>query len=264
MPQLSLLGSVMASITFCRTLFQSKSDNKNQSYKETSVHTTNHSHTQLSPYTATIDWPLDECGSACDGLLISMSFKLVILLVGAFALFQADASRRRRHMPRVHTARLLVYALAAALLVAYWLFYCARIVARRERNHASIALFATQLADTLIWLHYAALVLFELRPLLGAADYVVEVLRSPDAESHAYTLGRMSLQECAATVLERYYCDFAVYNPYLEKAKGAASSSGSRRQQRFKLYDIDGKCVCVCAVYSAITVVAKLDNFLRG
>lgn len=52
-----------------------------------------------------------------------------------------------------------------------------------------------------------------------------------------YSIGQLSVQRAAAWVLEKYYQDFPIYNPYLDrlpsKKKNPANSS-------FKYYDVDG------------------------
>ena len=46
--------------------------------------------------------------------------------------------------------------------------------------------------------------------------YYIKILRSPDGESRCYAIGPLSIQRTASWVLEKYYVDFSVYNPYLE------------------------------------------------
>lgn len=47
----------------------------------------------------------------------------------------------------------------------------------------------------------------------------------------------MSIQRAAVWVLERYYTEFPIYNPYLERLP--VSKSG-RKQSSFKFYEVDG------------------------
>lgn len=54
-------------------------------------------------------------------------------------------------------------------------------------------------------------------------------------------MGRLSIQKAAVKVLERYYLDFPVYNPYLERlplarTKKITQTGGSS----VKFYDVDG------------------------
>lgn len=65
---------------------------------------------------------------------------------------------------------------------------------------------------------------------------VCQVVRSPDGESRAYSIGQLSIQRAAVWVLERYYTEFPIYNPYLERVP----VSKSKKQSSFKFYDVDG------------------------
>ena len=43
------------------------------------------------------------------------------------------------------------------------------------------------------------------------------MVRSPDGESRAFALGAMSVQMAAAAVLDKYYTEFPIHNPYLDR-----------------------------------------------
>ena len=47
--------------------------------------------------------------------------------------------------------------------------------------------------------------------------FYVKVIRSPDGESRSYALGNLSIQRAASHVLDKYYTDFPIFNPYLER-----------------------------------------------
>lgn len=72
-------------------------------------------------------WPdrLQACGAACEGLFLSISFKLLILLVAIWALFL-----RLGHasLPRVCVYRAFLTTLTLLLTMSYWLFYGVRIL----------------------------------------------------------------------------------------------------------------------------------------
>ena len=74
--------------------------------------------------------------------------------------------------------------------------------------------------------------------------YSPQVVRSPDGESRGFSAGPMSVQRAAAWVLDKYYTEFPVYNPYLDRLVhpvGGAGGGGARGSRRgFKMYDIDG------------------------
>jgi vang-like len=65
----------------------------------------------------------------------------------------------------------------------------------------------------------------------------LQVVRSPDGESRAYSIGQLSIQRAAVWVLEHYYTEFPIYNPYLERLPVSKSRKGG---SSFKFYDVDG------------------------
>lgn len=72
-------------------------------------------------------WPekLQSCGTACEGLFISVAFKLLILLLAVWALFFRPP---RAGLPRVFVFQVLLAVLVFLLVVSYWLFYSVRIL----------------------------------------------------------------------------------------------------------------------------------------
>ena len=69
-------------------------------------------------------------------------------------------------------------------------------------------LYASSLVDALLFVHYLAIILLEIRQI--QAQYVIRVTRSPDGDSQVYTVGQLSIQRLAVWVLEQYYKDFQV------------------------------------------------------
>jgi vang-like len=98
-----------------------------------------------------------------------------------------------------------------------------------DNDYASIVRFASSLVDALLFVHYLAVILVELRHL--QSQYAVKVIRSPDGASRTYTVGEYSVQQLAAWCLDRYYRDFETYNPYLE----TVAQRGPRRMTEFKV-----------------------------
>ncbi|KAG7257056.1 hypothetical protein CRUP_035538 [Coryphaenoides rupestris] len=125
---------------------------------------------------------LQACGAACEGLFLSISFKLLILLVAVWALFLRPA---RAGLPR-------------------------------DEDYRGIAQFAVSLVDSLLFVHYLAVVVLELRQLQPC--FSVCVMRSTDGETRHYNLGRLSIQRTALSLLEFYYRDFPLHNPALLSA----------------------------------------------
>lgn len=92
--------------------------------------------------------------------------------------------------------------------------------------------------------------------------FYIKIVRSPDGESRGYAIGQLSIQRSAVWILEKYYTDFPIFNPYLERlpvsgkpASGNGQSSsrfmtmntGSNngtpnggQKHNFKYYDVDG------------------------
>ena len=180
-------------------------------------------------------WETGECSVQCEGLLISMAFKLLILLIGTVALF---FHQPRATMPRVFVFRVVVLFLVFVLVFAFWLFYGVKIYGvdispEKPDQYDDIVQFSVHLVDALLFIHYIAIILLEIRQL--QPQFVIHVVRSPDGESRTYTLGHLSIQRAAVWVLEQYYKDFHVYNPYLENVmKKPTKMTG------LKFYEVDG------------------------
>nr|AHY88469.1 str [Terebratalia transversa] len=172
------------------------------------------------------------CEPKCEGLLISLAFKLLILLIGTWALF---FRKPKATMPRIFIFRAAILFLVFVLTFAFWLFYAVRILQKKEKDYYSIISFAVSLADSLLFIHYLSIILLEIRQMQPM--YVVRVVRSPDGESRSYNIGQLSIQRAAVTILEQYYKDFPVYNPYLDSIPG---SSRRKNLTNFKFYDVDG------------------------
>ena len=177
------------------------------------------------------EWPQEDCGPKCEGLLISFAFKLLILLIGSWALF---FRKPKSTMPRIFIFRALILFLVFVLTFAFWLFYGVRVFETTEKDYHSIVLFAVSLVDALLFIHYLAVILLEIRQLQPI--YAVRIMRSPDGDNRTYNCGQLSIQRMAVWCLEQYYRDFEVYNPYLENIP----RRGNGKMTNFKFYDVDG------------------------
>ena len=180
-----------------------------------------------------VTWKPYPCGTDCDGLFISFAVKELLLVIGIWALYFRKA---RVSMPRVFVLRVGMMALVFVVLVCYWLFYGLRIIEKQSQNFMDILHFAVTLIDTLLFLHYASLVVLWIRqtdPL-----FTLKVVRSTDGVSKFYNIGPLSIQRTAVFVLEQYYRDFPEYNPYLMQTPARSSH---KQFSSLKFYDIDGK-----------------------
>nr|XP_006001927.1 PREDICTED: vang-like protein 2 [Latimeria chalumnae] len=173
---------------------------------------------------------LDPCGTVCEGLYISVAFKLLILLIGTWALF---FRKPKAYLPRVFVFRALLMVLIFLFVVSYWLFYGVRILDSRDRNYQGIVQYAVSLVDALLFIHYLAIVLLELRQI--QPQFTVKVVRSTDGASHFYNVGHLSIQRVAVWILENYYRDFPVHNP---ASLNLPKSILSKKMSGFKVYSL--------------------------
>ncbi|XP_054033536.1 vang-like protein 2 isoform X2 [Dryobates pubescens] len=173
---------------------------------------------------------LEPCGTACEGLFISVAFKLLILLLGSWALF---FRRPKAFFPRVFVFRALLMVLVFLLVVSYWLFYGVRILDSRDRNYQGVVQYSVSLVDALLFVHYLAVVLLELRQL--QPQFTLKAVRSADGASRFYNVGHLSIQRAAVWILENYYHDFPVYNPAL---LNLPKSVLAKKMSGFKVYSL--------------------------
>ncbi|NXD04070.1 VNG2A protein, partial [Certhia familiaris] len=129
---------------------------------------------------------LEPCGTPCEGLFISVAFKLLILLLGSWALF---FRRPKAFFPRVFVFRALLMVLVFLLVVSYWLFYGVRVLDSRDRDYRAVVQFAVSLVDALLFVHYLAVVLLELRQL--QPQFTLKAVRSADGASRFYNVGHL-------------------------------------------------------------------------
>ncbi|CAD5114245.1 DgyrCDS3386 [Dimorphilus gyrociliatus] len=175
------------------------------------------------------DWTTNDCDTSCEGLFISFSFKVVVLLIGAWCLLWRTP---KATLPRIAVMKAFVLFLATILIFAFWLFYGVRIIKTKETSYHTIVKFAVSLVDSLLFLHYAALILLKLKHM--TSRFVVHVVRSPDGIAKSYLVGDMSIQRLAVFTLENYFRDFDAYNPYLDNMPKRNSRSS------YKVYNVDG------------------------
>nr|XP_061827375.1 vang-like protein 1 isoform X1 [Nerophis lumbriciformis] len=180
-----------------------------------------------------IVWPerLQPCGAACEGLFLSLSFKLLMLLTAIWALFLRPA---RASLPRVCACRAFLTTLTLLLTMSYWLFYGVRILDAQDEDYHGVVQFAVSLVDSQLFVHYLAVVLLELRHLRPC--YSVCVIRSTDGETRHYNIGQLSIQNAALTILEYYYKDFPLHNPAL---LSASKHRAAKHLAGLKVYNVD-------------------------
>ncbi len=111
------------------------------------------------------------CGVDCYGMLVSLAFRMAVLAVGTWAVFFRPS---RATLPRMRIFRAVVSALAAVFLVSFWLFYASHLAHERELvEYSGLVRFALSLTDSLLFVHYLAVLLIELRH--RRAQYYIKV-----------------------------------------------------------------------------------------
>ncbi|TPP60950.1 Vang protein 1, partial [Fasciola gigantica] len=206
-----------------------------------------------------IGWDTETCQSTCEGHLIGISVKLLLLSLATWVLSapcRALCAGGTAILPRVRLCRTLFLCLVFVVLFAFWLFYTVRVIQPKEPEYLSIVLFADSLTDTLLFLHYAGIGLMELRKTRHR--YAIHIVRSPDGMSKTLKCGEMSLQRAALEVLQFYMIEFTALTP---GQTGSGNVSGGKRGRRsgvevgsapsepgsntgggsrYKFYDVDG------------------------
>ncbi len=100
----------------------------------------------------------------CDGLLITFSVKLILLLLATWAIFYR---RPKATLPRIHLYRGGVTVLLVLLTATFWLFYLTRLTGAGWRRvvYYDVVNFANSMVDALLFVQYLAVVLIEIRHL---------------------------------------------------------------------------------------------------
>jgi vang-like len=69
-------------------------------------------------------------------------------------------------------------------------------------------------------------------------------VRSPDGESKSFTIGQFSIQRASVWILQQYYANFSVFNPYLERIPIHLSKQQKKAlSSSFKVYDVDSSSI---------------------
>nr|CAD2147321.1 unnamed protein product [Meloidogyne enterolobii] len=179
------------------------------------------------------------CEIECQGQLLNLSGKTVLLFLALYVLFWR---RSTADLPRLHLHRAAFALFVFFVLFAFWLFYIARILLERNIQLIYLISFAISLLDILLFIH-CIWIFFELRQIRPV--YCIHFVRDPDGEWHSHEIGQMSIQEAAVQVLLLYRVHFPVYNSVLEHTRRSNTFGGRFRSAMgrpgFKLYDIDGQ-----------------------
>ena len=91
--------------------------------------------------------------------------------------------------PFIFSCRALVLFLVFVLTFSFWLFYGVRIVQDHYHDYHNIVSFAVSLIDALLFVHYLAVILLEVRHL--SSKFIVKMSRSPDGETRTVVMGEL-------------------------------------------------------------------------
>lgn len=178
-------------------------------------------------------WTTSDCGSACEGMYITITVKEIILIFGLWALFVRPT---KVHLPRVNVFKVGMMVFVYIAVICFWLFYAIRMINEKESSHYRVVSFSSSFLDTMIFLHYMGVILIWVRPIEKV--YTVSIIRNVDGMRRYYNIGQSSIQKAAVFCLEQYYIDFTEFNPYMPRPQ---SRSKINKLAGLKLYDLDGK-----------------------
>lgn len=182
------------------------------------------------------------CNAECKGLLVSLTARMLLLCLGLWALYFRSPVAT---MPRIFLFRSIVLLLVMISTFAYWLFYIVQITEGTKAiiggseivNFQTLVNYSISFADTLLFIHYIGVVLLEIKHL--QPNYYVKVIRSPDGESRSFNIGQLSIQRAAVYILQKYYAEFPIFNPYLERIP-VSKAQRKAAMSSFKYYEVDG------------------------
>lgn len=205
------------------------------------------------------EWNVTDCGLECEGLLIGIAFKLFILLIGSWTVF---ARKPTAFLPRIFELKAVLILLLCIMNLSFWLFYVVRIIFTQLQDYHKILQFVASYVDVLLFIYILSIIIVKMRPL--QPEFIVNITRSPDGEQSAHIIGKMSIQSASIWILEQYYKDFKVYNPWLEniyrkrgvqQLKGKLSRQASKNNGRSDNDDNEN---------DATSLRSKKSNRLRG
>jgi vang-like len=177
------------------------------------------------------------------GLLVTLTTRQLLLGIGLWAVFFRQPVAV---MPRIFLFRSIALLLLVISTFSYWLFYLVQVTesitqaiveGTEASNYKSLVAYAINFSDTLLFIHYVTVILLEIRHL--QPTYYVKVVRSPDGESRSYSIGQLSIQRASVWILQKYYTDFPIHNPYLERIP-LSKQQRKALTTSFKYYDVDG------------------------
>ncbi|CAF0847623.1 unnamed protein product [Rotaria sp. Silwood1] len=146
--------------------------------------------------------------------ILTIIFKLIFLFFGTFLLLYRR--RNRTYLPCIHIHKTCLILILSILLVVYWCYYIYKILKSKIDKYEEILSMTSTYEDLLLFILILSVLILEVKWLYP--KWIVKVVRSPDGQIRQYAIGSMSIQEASVYLLEQYYKDFPVFNPWLENA----------------------------------------------
>ena len=132
-----------------------------------------------------------KCGVGCEGLKISIVFKLVLLSLCWWAV----QLRSPGTGPRPNLARTGLSALIVLLLSVYWGLYLTQLSLDNKDSlqYEAVVDYAGGLVTSLLFLHYLSVLLIIIYPRLSPS-LALHIVRAEDGQSSHINLGQVSIQ----------------------------------------------------------------------
>ncbi|CAF1109894.1 unnamed protein product [Rotaria sordida] len=146
--------------------------------------------------------------------ILTIIFKLIFLFFGTFLLLYRR--RNQTYLPCIHIQKTCLIMILLIIIIVYWFYYIYKILKSRIDKYERILSMTSTYEDLLLFILILSVFILEIKWLYP--KWIVKVVRSPDGQIRQYTIGSMSIQEASVYLLEQYYKDFPVFNPWLENA----------------------------------------------
>uniref|UniRef100_A0AC35FH91 RHD domain-containing protein n=1 Tax=Panagrolaimus sp. PS1159 TaxID=55785 RepID=A0AC35FH91_9BILA len=183
------------------------------------------------------DWPEIICDVECQGNLLNICVKSVLLISAFYVMFWRKSTS---DMPRLYLPRAAFAFFVLFCLFAFWLFFIFRFIFEQNLNYSVAVAYALSLLDVLVFIH-CIWIFYEIRQ--NRPQFIVTIIRDPDGESKTLSIGDVSIQQAAVEILQFYLTNFSSYNPYLERSRRndmIRNKANLPQSSRFKIYDIEG------------------------
>ena len=123
-----------------------------------------------------------KCSVGCEGLKISIIFKLIILSIAYWAVLHKSTPTS---LPKLDLIKMSLTILSILLISLYWIFYLLQFTPNNKPNmqYEAIVEFASGFITSLLYLQYLFVLIHILRPALGSG-FLIHIIRNEDGTSN--------------------------------------------------------------------------------